>query len=292
LKNDPSKAEKYFQEQIKSQEGDAQIMRDLARFYLRQRDLDKAELYLRDAYAFQLDDKATALAYACLLCQLSRSQEASVILKRLIADGYEPVRVNMLLSIAYQMDGDSFMADKYKAISNLMQLRSLDRVPIAGTSKENLVPRSSKLATENIKVMNPNSSTPGMDATQTIEDHSNEVESAHAFSNIRLSDQEQDEVLIDLAQYLISENMSEFADSCIGRVEDKQNFNYLGCVAKISIQMGNVGNAVPALEQMIELKNTWLEGYIEIGHAFYKQGGSENALQSYLKAIRVANLTG
>jgi hypothetical protein len=77
-------------------------------------------------------------------------------------------------------------------------------------------------------------------------------------------------VLISLAQYLLSENMSEFAESCIGRVEDKQNFNYLGCVAKISIQMGNLAAAVPALEQMIALKNTWLEGYIEIGNAYYK----------------------
>lgn len=41
------------------------------------------------------------MAYACLLCQLNRSQEASVILKQLISDGYEPVKVNMLLSIAY-----------------------------------------------------------------------------------------------------------------------------------------------------------------------------------------------
>ena len=63
-------AEKYLLEQIKANEGDAVMLRDLARFYLRQRDLDKAELYMRDAYAFQLQDKATAMAYACLLCQL------------------------------------------------------------------------------------------------------------------------------------------------------------------------------------------------------------------------------
>lgn len=42
---------------------------------------------------------------------------------------------------------------------------------------------------------------------------------------------------------------------------------------------------------MLELKNTWLEGYIEIGHAHYKQGEQERALASYLKAIRIANLT-
>lgn len=86
--------------------------------------------------------------------------------------------------------------------------------------------------------------------------------------------------------------MSEFAESTTQRVEDKTNFNYLGCVAKISMQMGNSQNAVPALQQMIDLKNTWLEGYIEIGHALYRQGQNEQALQYYLKAIRIANLTG
>jgi len=130
-----------------------------------------------------------------------------------------------------------------------------------------------------------------MDPSQEVTEPSNEVQSANAYQNIRLTDVEQDEVLIDLAQYLLSENMSEFAESCISRVEDKQNFNYLGCVAKISIQVGNVSAAVPALEQMLELKNTWLEGYIEIGHAHYKQGDCERALESYLKAIRIANLT-
>ena len=147
----------------------------------------------------------------------------------------------MLLSIAYQMDGDSFMADKYKAISNLMQMRSLARVPEAGSSRESLVPKSSDLANANIKVLSPNASTPGIDPTlPQDQEPTNEVTSANAYQNIRLTDVEQDEVLIDLAQYLLSENMSEFAESCISRVEDKQNFNYLGCVAKISIQVGNV----------------------------------------------------
>ena len=139
----------------------------------------------------------------------------------MIADGYEPVKVNMLLSIAYQMDGDSFMADKYRAISNLMQLRSLSRVPEAGSSKETLIPKSSELANANIKVLSPQSSSPAMDPTQAEPAPSNEVESAKAFANIRLTDVEQDEVLVDLAQYLLSENMSEFAESCISRVEDK-----------------------------------------------------------------------
>lgn len=192
LKGNAAKAEKYLVEQIKSNEGDAQMLRDSARFYLRQRELEKAENYMRDAFAFQLDDKATALTYACLLCQLNRYSEASVILKQLITEGYEPVKVNMLLSIAYQMDGDSFMSEKYKAISNLMQLRSLDRVPATGTAKDLSVPKSSQLATENMKPLAPTSSTPAMDASDSANEPSNLVESAHAYSNIRLSAIEED----------------------------------------------------------------------------------------------------
>ena len=68
----------------------------------------------------------------------------------------------MLLSIAYAMDGDTFMAEKYKAISNLMQLRSLERIQNAGTSKDNLIPKSSDLMV-NVKAQAPVSQTPRMD---------------------------------------------------------------------------------------------------------------------------------
>lgn len=84
------------------------------------------------------------------------------------------------------------------------------------------MPKSSDLANANIKVLTAQSSSPAMDPSQTIADEpSNSVESAKAFYNTRLTDVEQDEVLVDLAQYLLSENMSEFAESCISRVEDK-----------------------------------------------------------------------
>ena len=68
-----------------------------------------------------------------------------MILQSLIADGYEPVKVNMLLSIAYHMNGDTVMSDKYRAISNLMQLRELNRVPIVDERKSSWVPKASEM---------------------------------------------------------------------------------------------------------------------------------------------------
>lgn len=85
------------------------------------------------------------MAYACLLCQLNRAQEASILLKSLIEQGYETVKVNMLMSIAFAMSGDALMADKYNAISNLEQLRAREKVLKAGSSYEFNFPKSSAI---------------------------------------------------------------------------------------------------------------------------------------------------
>jgi len=106
-----------------------------------------------------------------------------------------------------------------------------------------------------------------------------------------LTDAEQDEILLDLGKFLLDKNLAEFAESSISWVEDKMNFKYLECQAKVKILQGKLGEETPLLEQMLEMDSTWLEGYILIGHSFYKTENYENALQEYLKAIRIANLT-
>lgn len=123
LKNNSVSAEKFLLELLKSNEGDSATMHKISRFYLRQSKAEKAEVYLRDAFAFEMENKEIALAYACLLCQINRGQEASVILLDLLQKDYKNNMVNMLLSIAYTMNGDSLMAEKYEAISNIAQMR-------------------------------------------------------------------------------------------------------------------------------------------------------------------------
>ena len=68
LNNNPAKAEKYLQKLMAADEGESSMMLEMAKFYLRQKDLDKAEQFLRDAYSFNLSEKSIALRYACLLC--------------------------------------------------------------------------------------------------------------------------------------------------------------------------------------------------------------------------------
>ena len=77
-------------------------------------------------------------------------------------------------------------------------------------------------------------------------------------------------------------------------MDNKDHFKYLGCLARVKIQEGNPDTAIDDLEAMVKMVPTWLQGYIEIGHAHYKmnqQKNNEAALNSYMKAIRIGNLS-
>ena len=55
---------------------------------------------MRDCLSFDVTNDRVMLTYACLLCQLSRSAEATILFKSLLNKGYQEVKVKLLLSIA------------------------------------------------------------------------------------------------------------------------------------------------------------------------------------------------
>ena len=65
---------------------------------------------MRDAYSFNIKNHQLGLMYAGYLLQQDRSKEAIVILNKLQRDNYQPVKVNLLLSIAYESDQDPLLA--------------------------------------------------------------------------------------------------------------------------------------------------------------------------------------
>lgn len=100
------------------------------------------------------------------------------------------------------------------------------------------------------------------DASQPkLEDVSNNVESARAYSDVRLSEKEKDELLIDLAEYLLKENFSQFADHTLKEIHDRGNIRYLECVASIQVQKQEYGQSITTYEDIIEMDNTALHCY-------------------------------
>lgn len=68
LRNRPAQAEQYLLKLQKMKEGDADLIWPLAQFYLRQGNLEKAELNMRDCLSFDITNSKVMLAYSCLLC--------------------------------------------------------------------------------------------------------------------------------------------------------------------------------------------------------------------------------
>ena len=104
----------------------------MGKFYLRDLKLDKAEQYIKDAFSFSIKNNTYAFIYATFLVSVGRSKEAAVILEKLAADHFEEVKVNSLLAIAYDMDLDTVMKDKYIAMAQTVKLRELNKMAQKG----------------------------------------------------------------------------------------------------------------------------------------------------------------
>ena len=51
-----------------------------------------------------------------------------------------------------------------------------------------------------------------------------------------------------MGKFLLDKNLAEFAESSIAWVEDKMNFKYMECQAKVKILQGKLGEEIPLLE--------------------------------------------
>jgi hypothetical protein len=110
------------------------------------------------------------------------------------------------------MDGDKLMAEKYAAISAIAMLRSQGKITALGANKNLQAPKSAELVMQ-IKHIQALASQANLglnsDASQpVITENNNNVESAKAYAGVRLTEREKDELLIDLAEYLLKENFS------------------------------------------------------------------------------------
>ena len=112
-----------------------------------------------------------------------------------------------------------------------------------------------------------------------------------AYKGKRLSNPEKDAVFLDLAKSLLEENLCEFASNILKNVNDQTSFEFLSCKGQMLMISKQFDQAVAIYQSLLEQNARWIYGYEQIGHAFFKLGQEPQAMQIYLKALRVANLT-
>lgn len=112
------------------------------------------------------------------------------------------------------------------------------------------------------------------------------------FGGVRLSAEQEDEIWLDLTEFLLSESLSGLSTRALSYVTDKEQARALNLLADSHMQRKNFGEATNCLETIISNSPTDLRANTLLGHALYLSSELDKSQEQYLKTIRLANLSG
>lgn len=290
LYNNKANAEEYMIKLCEEMEGDQEALLETAKFYMRAgaAQQEKAEQYLRDAYSFGMKNQQVALMYACILIQNGRHQEAQIILTSLAAQRFEPCKVNLLLSISADQDGQQGLSQKYKAVGLVEYLRQKKTIPELGQGRKQQ-PGS--------HMPDHRKEKPEEEVKHTEQDQeeekapTNDVESQPAFQNVRLNQNEENLVYLELGEYLLQKSLCPLSKTALSYVTDQNSVRVLFCFAKAKMHLQEYQKAAEDLNHLFTSVDPHLsEAHVLYGHCQWLLGNPSAAKDAYIRAIRVANI--
>jgi len=247
LYNDQAKAEEYVIKLCDEMEGDQEALLEAAKFYMRRGEAyaEKAEQYLRDAYSFGMKNQGIALMYSCILIQNHRFKEASIILQSLAAQGYETCKVNLLLSVSADVEDDKPLAEKHKAMALIDYMRQKNKIPDVGTSKS--VEPGSQMPEKYTKPAGEDPAPEGGEEAAEEKEKTNDQISSPAYKNARLTQEEENQVYLELSEFLLSKSLSNLSDRALSYITEKDSVRVLFCQTKAKMQLLKYQEAADAL---------------------------------------------
>ena len=119
--------------------------------------------------------------------------------------------------------------------------------------------------------------------------------SAPAYGNVRLSQEETNEVYLELVEFLLSKSLYALSKKCLEYLEgeDTKSVRVLFAEAKAKMLQLNYQEAAVDLEHIFkEIDETQTDAYIQYAHCKFLLGEYEEARIAYYQAIRICNLKG
>lgn len=198
--------------------------------------------------------------------------------------GYEVSKVNLLLSIATDGNEETQRdSEKYKAISIIEYMRGKEKIPEVGTSKSR--EPGSHLVEK--KAAEP----PAEGEEVEVKPKTYDIECAPAFTNVRLTETEQNDVYIELAEFLLDKSLCFLSLKCLDYVTDKGTTRVLFCLTKAKMLQLKYHEASEDLSNLFtNIDPSLIDAYILYGHCKFLLGEYNEALDKYYKAIRISNI--
>jgi len=167
-------------------------------------------------------------------------------------------------------------------------MRSKGKIPECGTAKTREPDARAPVKPE------PEATTPAEGAEPaTPAAKTNDVESAPAFGNTRLSQEEENEVYIELAEFLNDRSFALLACKCLEYVSDKESLRVRFCNAKSLMMMLKIEEAANLFHDLFTNVDPELTDVITMyGHCKFIMNDHDAALEAYYRVIRILNLQG
>lgn len=211
-----------------------------------------------------------------------------MILTSLQKARFEPSKVNLLLSLLHEMQEDPGLSAKFKAIGLLEHMRINSKVQDFGLIKGQ--PPGSQLPDHRKPVPEGEEKAPAEEDGEA-KPLTNDVTSTAAFEGVRLSQDEENDVYLELGEYLLDKSLCGLAKKVISKVTDQNSVKVLFNMAKSKMLLLEIHAAADDLAKIWnELSPDMIEAHVLYGHCKYMLDEFEASKDAYMRAIRIANM--
>jgi len=201
-------------------------------YLLRRKNFPKAEEMLFEALRYNNDNRTYILLLACLEARRGRKKEAIVCLNGLLDKDPFDSLTNTLISFIYsKLMNEPKLGRKYLAVSQRILMRKLNLLP----------PKASPASM--IMDQGPQFKMPSMQQTPD----------ENLAKKIVLTDDQSDEIWIEVAEYLVKNGIFDLAEQIIEEIKDKSAQKVEFFKAQISFMKGDVNTSIEILDHLISI---------------------------------------
>lgn len=119
------------------------------------------------------------------------------------------------------------------------------------------------------------------------------MKSAPAFSNVRLSVEEENQVYLDLAEFLNKKHFYTLSIKCLSYISDQEMVRVKFTKAKSLMCAQKISDAEQQLYDIFtNVDPDLMEAHILYGHCKFLRNHDTEALHAYFTSIRIANING
>ena len=255
-----TKAEKYYKKLLLSEPENVQRLLNLARFSLKQGNVDKGYEFFRRAKEADPNSQELVLVFAGILIERERYTEAKKVLREILDGDDKHSHANILYSLICEKNNRPGLVRKHIAIAKVQRMRELELLP----RKVRHIPNLSEIV---FKLERPN-----WDTTTTKDQG--------------MDSKENDKLFFEVVDFTLQHNLTKIASSLLKYIQNQDSERFKIEFARVKHQEHSYMEAIESLDKILSKNGDHPEALILRGDSYFDEGNIFESEESYIKFIQ------